>query len=163
MMNSTTERSRSPILEWTRPTCRKSNGVLQSLLAADRVLCHALIVLEIACRTPPAPRERTLGDLKKLQQSVIATTEETLALIEKEQLQELGRGAVDMSSRPKLRHPSWPDSLAGMLAGRGATQPEGQIHSHSMVAGGFPEMSYTTREIPRTSLMIRCATRSKNS
>jgi len=76
---------------------RKSNGVLQSLLAADRVLCHPLIVLELACGTPPAPRERTLGYLKKLQQSVIATTEETLALIEKEQLHDLGCGAVDMS------------------------------------------------------------------
>jgi predicted nucleic acid-binding protein len=79
----------------------KSNDVLQSLLAADRVLCHPLIVLEIACGTPPAPRERTLGDLKNLQQSVIATTEETLALIEKEQLQEqlqdLRCGAVDMA------------------------------------------------------------------
>lgn len=28
-------------------------------------------------------------------------------------------------------------------------------HSHSIVAGGLPEMSYTTRLIPRTSLMIR--------
>jgi hypothetical protein len=28
-------------------------------------------------------------------------------------------------------------------------------HSHSIVAGGFPEMSYTTRLMPRTSLMIR--------
>ena len=76
---------------------RKSNDVLQSLLAADRVLCHPLIVLELACGTPPAPRERTLGDLKKLQQAVIATTTETLELIETEQLQDLGRGAVDMS------------------------------------------------------------------
>src|ERR1700676_1997279 len=76
---------------------RKSNGMLQSLLATDQVLIHPLIVLEIACGTPPAPRKRTLGDLKELQQSVIATTEETLALIEKEQLQDLGCGAVDMS------------------------------------------------------------------
>ncbi len=76
---------------------RKSNGVLQSLLAADRVLCHPLIVLELACGTPPAPRERTLGYLKKLQQSAIATAEETLALIEKEQLHDLGCRAVDMS------------------------------------------------------------------
>jgi hypothetical protein len=29
------------------------------------------------------------------------------------------------------------------------------IHSHSIVAGGLLEMSYTTRLIPRTSLMIR--------
>src|SRR5690242_9466487 len=36
-------------------------------------------------------------------------------------------------------------------------------HSHSIVAGGFPEMSYVTREIPFTSLQMRRATRSKNS
>jgi predicted nucleic acid-binding protein len=76
---------------------RKSNGMLQSLLATDQVLSHPLIVLEIACGTPPAPRERTLGDLKKLRQSVIATTEETLELIERERFQDLGCGAVDMS------------------------------------------------------------------
>ena len=76
---------------------RKPNRLLQSLLAADQVLCHPLIVLELACGTPPAPRERTLGYLQKLQQSIIATTEETLALLEKEQLHDLGCGAVDMS------------------------------------------------------------------
>ena len=42
--------------------------------------------------------------------------------------------------------------------------PDGQFrYSHSMVAGGLPEMSYTTREIPGTSLITRCATRSRNS
>jgi len=76
---------------------RKPNEVLQSLLATDRVLCHPLIVLELSCGTPPAPRERTLGDLKKLQQPVIATREETIELIEREQLQDSGCGAVDMS------------------------------------------------------------------
>jgi len=76
---------------------RKSSRLLQSLLATDQVLCHPLILLELACGTPPAPRERTLGDLKKLQQSVVATTEETLELVEREQLQDLGCGAVDMS------------------------------------------------------------------
>jgi predicted nucleic acid-binding protein len=76
---------------------RKSNRLLQSLLAADQVLCHPLILLELACGTPPVPRARTLGDLKKLQQSVVATTEETLELAEREQLQDLGCGAVEMS------------------------------------------------------------------
>jgi predicted nucleic acid-binding protein len=75
---------------------RKSKGLLQSLLATDQVLCHPLILLELACGTPPAPRERTLGDIKKLQQSAIATTDETLSLIEREQLQDSGCGAVDM-------------------------------------------------------------------
>ena len=35
-------------------------------------------------------------------------------------------------------------------------QPENfSHHSHSIVAGGFPEMSYVTREMPGTSLMMR--------
>ena len=63
----------------------------------DQVLCHPLIVLELACGTPPTPRERTLSDLKKLQQAVVATTDEILALIEREQLHDSGCGAVDMA------------------------------------------------------------------
>ena len=75
---------------------RSANPVLQSLIAMDQVLCHPLVVLELACGTPPAPRERTLGDLKKLQ-AVVATTDEILALIEREQFHESGCGAVDMA------------------------------------------------------------------
>jgi hypothetical protein len=67
------------------------------MLATDQVLCHPLIVIELACGTPPTPRERTLGDLKTLKQTIIATAEETLGLIERERLQYLGCGAVDMS------------------------------------------------------------------
>jgi len=63
----------------------------------DQVLCHPLIVLELACGTPPAPRERTIGDLKKLQQAIVATTDETLALIEREQFHDSGCGAIDMA------------------------------------------------------------------
>ena len=71
--------------------------VLQSLLAADQVLCHPLVVLELACGTPPSPRRRTLGNLQKLRQAVVSTTDETLDLIDREQLQDLGCGAVDLS------------------------------------------------------------------
>ena len=71
--------------------------MLQSLLAMDLVLYHPLIVLELACGTPPEPRERTLGDLKQLRQAVVATTDETLALIERERLHGSGCGAVDMA------------------------------------------------------------------
>ena len=63
----------------------------------DQVLCHPLIVVELACGTPPKPRERTLGDLKMLQQAIVASTDEILALIEKEQLHDSGCGAVDMA------------------------------------------------------------------
>jgi predicted nucleic acid-binding protein len=76
---------------------RKPDTALQSLLAADQVLCHPLVVLELACGTPPAPRQRTLGNLKKLRQAVVSTMEETLDLIEREQLQDFGCGAVDLS------------------------------------------------------------------
>jgi predicted nucleic acid-binding protein len=75
---------------------RRANALLQSLLAMDQVLCHPLIVLELACGTPPAPRERTIGDLKKLQQAIVATTDETLTLIEREQFHDSGCGAIDM-------------------------------------------------------------------
>ena len=76
---------------------RSVSRVLQSLLAMDQVQCHPLIVLELAFGTLPTPRERTLGHLKKLQQAVVATTDEILALIEKEQLHDSGCGATDMA------------------------------------------------------------------
>lgn len=76
---------------------RRANPVLQSLLATERVLCHPLIALELACGTPPAPRARTLGDLRMLRQAVVATTDEVLAFIEKEQLFDSGCGAVELS------------------------------------------------------------------
>src|SRR5882757_4100809 len=36
-------------------------------------------------------------------------------------------------------------------------------YSHSIVAGGLPEMSYTTREMPETSFTMRRDTCSRNS
>jgi predicted nucleic acid-binding protein len=76
---------------------RRANSMLESLLATDEVLCHPLIIIELACGTPPAPRERTIGYLKKLRQAVVATTDETLALIDKERLHDSGCGAVDVA------------------------------------------------------------------
>jgi predicted nucleic acid-binding protein len=75
---------------------RKANPVLQNLLSADQVICHPLVLIEIACGTPPAPRARTLADFKQLRLAKISNTEETLALIEREQLHDLGCGAVDL-------------------------------------------------------------------
>ncbi len=75
---------------------RKPNPVLQTLLSADQVLCHPLVLIEIACGTPPAPRGRTLGDLRQLRSANVANTDETIALIEHAQLQDSGCGAVDL-------------------------------------------------------------------
>lgn len=76
---------------------RSGNPTLQSLVTMDQIVCHPLVVLELACGTPPAPRGRTLGDLKKLQQAVVATTDEILALIERGPFHDSGCGAVDMA------------------------------------------------------------------
>ena len=76
---------------------RRPDPLLQSLLATDQLLCHPFIVLELACGTPPAPRERTIDDLKKLQQAVVATTDEVLALIEREKFHDSGCGAIDVA------------------------------------------------------------------
>jgi predicted nucleic acid-binding protein len=75
---------------------RKPNRALQTLLSADQVLCHPMVLIEIACGTPPAPRERTLSDLGQLRSATVASTDETLALIEREQLQDSGCGAIDL-------------------------------------------------------------------
>ena len=75
---------------------RKPNAALQTLLSADQVLCHPMVLIEIACGSPPAPRERTLRDLRQLRSATVANTDETLALIERDQLQDSGCGAIDL-------------------------------------------------------------------
>jgi predicted nucleic acid-binding protein len=75
---------------------RKPNPTLQTMLSADQVLCHPMVLIEIACGTPPAPRERTLSDLRQLRAATVANTDETLALIGRERLQDSGCGAIDL-------------------------------------------------------------------
>ena len=75
---------------------RKPNPTVQTLLSDDQVLCHPMILIEIARGTPPAPRQRTLSDLRHLRSATVANTDETLALIEREQLQDSGCGAIDL-------------------------------------------------------------------
>jgi predicted nucleic acid-binding protein len=74
---------------------RRPDATLQSLLHDDQVLCHPLILIEIACGSPPSPRLRTLADLKSLREPVIATPDEILTLIEREHMADSGCGAVD--------------------------------------------------------------------
>ncbi|MBK6597785.1 MAG: VapC toxin family PIN domain ribonuclease [Proteobacteria bacterium] len=74
---------------------RQPNSRLAALLADDQVYCHPLVLIEIACGSPPAPRHRTLADLRSLCQTTIATSDEILALVEREQMYNSGCGAVD--------------------------------------------------------------------
>lgn len=73
---------------------RRADPVLQALASSDRMLVHPLIVLELACGTPPAPRERTLQDLMSLRQAVVANNGEVLTLVQKERLYNMGCGAA---------------------------------------------------------------------
>jgi predicted nucleic acid-binding protein len=76
---------------------RQANEALVSLIERDRVLSHPMVVAEIACGTPPAPREQTLGDLALLGQASQASWAEVMAFIEREKLYGLGCGFVDIA------------------------------------------------------------------
>lgn len=76
---------------------RKANISLQSLLINDQVLCHPLVLLELACGSPPSPRIKTLSQLKSLRQATVTTTQETIDFVEKNMFYESGCGAIDVS------------------------------------------------------------------
>ncbi|WP_028310943.1 type II toxin-antitoxin system VapC family toxin [Derxia gummosa] len=75
---------------------RLPSAELQSLLAADRVLIHPLVIGELACGTPPQ-RARTLTDLRNLAQARRASLDEVIDFIEREQLFGLGCGLIDLT------------------------------------------------------------------
>jgi len=76
---------------------RNRNDRLIQLLSGDLVLIHPMILAEIACGTPPAPRLRTLGDLGLLPQCHQANIAEVMTFIENEKLYGLGCGLVDIT------------------------------------------------------------------
>lgn len=75
---------------------RQRNDVLVNLLSLDLVLAHPMVLVELACGTPPAPRAQTLKDIGLLQQTQQASLREVLEFIERETLYGLGCGLVDM-------------------------------------------------------------------
>lgn len=76
---------------------RRPNAVLAELMVRDRVLTHPLVVGELACGTPPAPRLRTLGDMALLLPANQATPDEVRDFIEREALFGLGCGLIDLT------------------------------------------------------------------
>ena len=76
---------------------RRRNEALVDLLALDLAFTHPMIVTELACGTPPAPRARTLTDIATLPQTRQASLNEVRDLIEREQLFGLGCGLVDLA------------------------------------------------------------------
>jgi predicted nucleic acid-binding protein len=76
---------------------RQRNDVLVELLGLDLALTHPMVVVELACGTPPAPRGQTLNDIGLLNQTQEASLREVMKFIENEQLYGLGCGLVDMA------------------------------------------------------------------
>lgn len=76
---------------------KQSNEVLVNLLTRDVALTHPMIIGELACGTPPAPRSKTLSDIGLLQSTKLATLDEVMAFIENEKLYGLGCGLVDIT------------------------------------------------------------------
>ena len=75
---------------------RNPNQALKVLLDQDLVLTHPLVIGEIACGTPPAPRQQTLRALGLLSTARQASLSETMKFIERETLYGMGCGIVDM-------------------------------------------------------------------
>lgn len=76
---------------------RRGNDALADLIQLDAALTHPLVIGEIACGTPPAPRAQTLGSLALLRPCNQAGVSEVLDFIERERLYGLGCGWVDLS------------------------------------------------------------------
>jgi predicted nucleic acid-binding protein len=76
---------------------RKRNEDLVLLLTLDLILIHPMVIVELACGTPPVPRSKSLGDLKLLRQINQATMSEVLEFIEREKLYGFGCGLVDIT------------------------------------------------------------------
>jgi hypothetical protein len=76
---------------------RHRNKALVSLLEADMAMTHPMVLLELACETPPAPRSQTLADLALLSPANQANLTEVMDFIELQKLYGLGCGLVDIS------------------------------------------------------------------
>jgi predicted nucleic acid-binding protein len=75
---------------------RHNNEALVSLLKRDLALTHPMVIGEIACGTPPAPRAQTLSDMSLLPMTQHAGLQETMAFIERESMYGMGCGLIDM-------------------------------------------------------------------
>ncbi len=75
---------------------RRGNEALVNLIDLSLALIHPMIILEIACGTPPSPRIQTLNNITLLQSCNQASMSEVMEFIEREKLYGLGCGLVDM-------------------------------------------------------------------
>ena len=88
---------------------RKGNARLQALLENAEVICHPLIIGELACGNI-ANRTEVLSLLEQLPTAVVAKHEEVLRFIESHRLMGRGLGLIDvhlLASALLTRVPLW--------------------------------------------------------
>ena len=76
---------------------KHGNKNLIELISFDFAMTHPMVLVELACGTPPAPRQRTIQDVGLLRHCQQASLMEVMTFIENEKLYGLGCGLVDMS------------------------------------------------------------------
>lgn len=74
---------------------KQHNEHLAGLLADASVVCHAYVVAEVACGTPPS-RKVVIQLLAQLEAVPVATQDELLTLLDTRQLYGRGCGFVDV-------------------------------------------------------------------
>lgn len=75
---------------------RRLDTALVELINLDLALTHPMVVLELACGTPPEPWMGTLDDIDLLQNTQLASLREVRHFIDRERLYGSGCGLVDM-------------------------------------------------------------------
>lgn len=76
---------------------RRRDDTLVTLLESDLALTHPMVSVELACGTPPEPRQQTLGYIGLLQTANQISLTELVEFIEREKLYGQGCGLVDMA------------------------------------------------------------------
>jgi predicted nucleic acid-binding protein len=76
---------------------RRANTRLVQLVTSDQALTHPVVLVELACGTPPGPRLQTLHDIGLLQHAKHATWTEVMQLIEARQFYGRGCGSSDLT------------------------------------------------------------------
>jgi len=75
---------------------RRHNSALVNLMELDLAMSHPMVLVELACGTPPTPRIQTLKEIGLLQQAKQPGLHEVMDFIEQNKLYGLGCGLVDM-------------------------------------------------------------------
>lgn len=76
---------------------RHRNDALVDLLETDQAMSHPMVVVELACGTPPTPRVQTLNNIELLRPCRQSSLQEVRELIERNELYGVGCGLVDLS------------------------------------------------------------------